>query len=84
MSRRGAKPAPDLGGDASPYREGLFQTGSKEMKRRRISRTKLADRIKTPRASIDRLFTDNDSAVSLQLLERVALPLGRKLKIELA
>ena len=34
--------------------------------------------------SIDRLFADNDSAVSLQLLERAALALGRKLKIELA
>ena len=57
---------------------------AQEMKRRRISRTALAGRMKTPRTSIDRLFSDNDSAVSLQLLERAALALGRKLKIELA
>jgi antitoxin HicB len=57
---------------------------AREMKRRRISRATLAGRMKTPRTSIDRLFADNDSAVSLQLLERAALALGRKLKVELA
>ena len=57
---------------------------TQEMKRRRISRAALAGRMKSPRTSIDRLFADNDSAVSLQLLERAALALGRKLKIELA
>ena len=57
---------------------------SQEMKRLRISRTTLAGRMKTTRPAIDRLFADNDSAVSLQLLERAALALGRKLKIELA
>ncbi len=57
---------------------------TQEMKRRRISRATLAGRMKSPRTSIDRLFSDNDSAVSLQLLERAALALGRKLKIELA
>ncbi len=54
------------------------------MKRLRISRTALAGRMKTPRTSIDRLFADNDSAVSQQLLERAALALGRRLKVELA
>jgi antitoxin HicB len=57
---------------------------AEEMKRRRISRTTLAGRMKAPRTTIDRLFTDNDSTVSLQLLERAALALGRKLKVELA
>ena len=57
---------------------------AQEMKRRRISRSTLAGRMKAPRTSIDRLFADNDSSVSLQLLERAALALGRKLKVELA
>lgn len=57
---------------------------AQEMKRSRISRTTLAGRMKTPRTSIDRLFADNDSTVSLQLLERAALALGRRLKVELA
>ncbi len=55
-----------------------------EMKRRRISRDKLASRMKTDRATLDRLFAQNESSVTLQLLEQAALALGRKLKIELA
>ena len=56
----------------------------REMKRRRISRTTLASRMKTNRATLDRLFAQDESAVTLQLLEQAALALGRKLKIELA
>ena len=56
----------------------------REMKRRKISRAKLASRMKTNRAPLDRLFAQNESAVTLQLLEQAALALGRKLKIELA
>ena len=55
-----------------------------EMKRRKISRTKLASRMKTNRATLDRLFSETDSSVTLQLLEQAALALGRKLKVELA
>lgn len=56
---------------------------AQEMRRRRISRAALAGRMKTARSSVDRLFADNASAVSLELLERAALALGRKLKVEL-
>jgi hypothetical protein len=56
----------------------------REMKRRRITRAKLASRMKTSRNVLNRLFSENDSAVSLQLLEQAALALGRKLKVELA
>lgn len=55
-----------------------------EMKRRRISRAKLASRMKTNRAALDQLFAPDQSSVTLQLLEQAALALGRKLKIELA
>jgi antitoxin HicB len=55
-----------------------------EMKRRRISRAKLASRMKTSRTALDHLFTDDETPVTLQLLERAALALGRKLKVELA
>ena len=58
---------------------------AEEMKRRRISRTTLAGRMKTPRTAIDRLFAGQRIRRSrLQLLERAALALGRKLKVELA
>jgi len=56
----------------------------REMKRRKISRAKLASRMKTSRATLDRLFAQNKSSVTLQLLEQAALALGRKIKIELA
>lgn len=56
----------------------------KEMKRRRISRAKLASRMKTNPSQLDRLFSHDQSSVTLKLLEQVALALGRRLKIELA
>jgi antitoxin HicB len=55
-----------------------------EMKRRRISRTKLASRMKMHPDVLDRLFASDESSVTLQLLEQAALALGRKLKVELA
>ena len=54
----------------------------REMKHRKSSRAKLASRMRTNRATLDRLFSQNDSSVTLQLLEQAALALGRKLKIE--
>jgi hypothetical protein len=56
----------------------------REMKHRKISRGKLASRMKTNRAALDRLFKPNGSSVTLRFLEQAALALGRKLKIELA
>ena len=56
----------------------------REMNRRRISRATLANRMKTKRVTLDRLFSERDSSVTLQLLEQAALALGRRLKIELA
>lgn len=55
-----------------------------EMKRCGISRAKLASRMKTTPAKLDRLFAPDHSPVTLQLLEEAALALGRKLKVELA
>jgi hypothetical protein len=55
-----------------------------EMKLRRISRAKLASRMKTSRTVLDQLFANEETPVTLQLLERAALALGRKLKVELA
>lgn len=56
----------------------------REMKRRRISRAKLASRMKASPAALDRLFAPDQSSVTLKLLEKAALALGRKLKVELA
>jgi len=55
----------------------------REMKRRKISRAKLASRMKTNPATLDRLFSEKESSVTLHLLEKAALALGKKLKVEL-
>ena len=55
-----------------------------EMKRRKISRARLASRMKTSQSAVKNLFADDNSSVTLQLLEQAALALGRKLKVELA
>ena len=57
---------------------------AQEMKRRGMSRAKLASRMKTDRSTLDRLLSQHESSVTLQLLEKAALALGRKLKVELA
>jgi hypothetical protein len=36
------------------------------------------------RATLDRLFAQSESSVTLQLLQQAALALGKKLKVELA
>ena len=56
----------------------------REMRRRKISRAKLAGRMKTSRTTLDRLFAQDQSSVTLQFQEQAALALGRKLKVELA
>jgi hypothetical protein len=56
----------------------------REMKRKRVSRAKLASRMKTTPAALAPLFAPDQSSVTLQLLEQAALALGRKLKVELA
>lgn len=55
----------------------------REMKRRKLSRAKLAKRMKTSPMALRGLFSEDASPVTLQLLEQAALALGRKLKVEL-
>ena len=55
-----------------------------EMKRRKITKTDMAAKMKTSRASLNKLLDPNNGAVTLQTLERAALAVGKKLKIELA
>jgi antitoxin HicB len=55
-----------------------------EMKRKKISRSELAQRMKTDPAVVNSLFAQNGSSISLRLLEEAALALGRKLRVELA
>jgi len=55
-----------------------------EMKRANLSKSALAERMHTSRSALDRLLDPSNVSVTLQTLERAALALGKKLKIEMA
>lgn len=48
-----------------------------------LSKTEMARRMQTSRASLDRLLDPENGSVTLQTLERAALALGRRLHIAL-
>ncbi len=54
-----------------------------EMKRRNMTKTDMALRMNTSRASLNRLLDPSNPSVTLQTLERAALAIGKKLRIEL-
>jgi len=54
-----------------------------EMKRRNMTKTDMAIKMKTSRASLNRLLDPSNPSVTLQTLERAALAIGKRLRIEL-
>jgi predicted glycosyltransferase len=48
-----------------------------------LTKTQLAAKMKTSRAQIDRLLDPDNTAITLESLERLALALGKQLRIEL-
>jgi antitoxin HicB len=54
------------------------------MKEQGLSKTALAGRMKTSRASLERLLDPENASVTLLTLERAARALGMRVKIELA
>jgi len=52
------------------------------MKRRKLTKTEMANRMKTSRASLERLLDPANPSVTLTTLERAAVILGKKLKVE--
>lgn len=57
---------------------------SEMMKKQRLSKTALARRMNTSRASLERLLDPENASVTLLTLERAARALGLRIKIELA
>ena len=55
-----------------------------EMRRRGLTKSEMASRMKTSRPALERLLDPANRSVTLSTLERAAAALGRKLKIELA
>lgn len=56
----------------------VFQI-EREMKRRQLTKT-----AKTSRAGLERLLDSTNTSITLSTLERAALALGKKLRVELA
>lgn len=54
------------------------------MEKGNISKVELAERMKTSRSSLNRLLDPTNVSVTLQTLEKAALAIGKKLKVELA
>ncbi len=54
------------------------------MKKKNLSKTALAKKMGTSRSALDRLLDPANVSITLQSLEKAALALGKKLKIELA
>ena len=57
---------------------------AQEMKRRKLSKSEMASRMKTSRAALERLLDPGNRSVTISTLERAASALGKKLKVELA
>ncbi len=54
------------------------------MKQKHLTKAAMANEMNTSRSALDRLLDPTNAAITLQTLERAALALGKKLKIELA
>lgn len=57
---------------------------AQEMKRRKLTKSEMANRMKTSRPALERLLDPDNPSVTLFTLERAASPVGKKLKVELA
>jgi hypothetical protein len=55
-----------------------------EMKRAKLSKSAMAEKMRTSRTSLDRLLDPTNVSVTLQTLEKAALALSKSLKIELS
>ena len=55
-----------------------------EVERCQLTKSDMAAKMKTSRALLNRLLDPNNVSVTLQTLERAALAIGKKLRIELA
>lgn len=56
---------------------------AQEMKRRRLTKSEMASRMKTSRPALERLLDPANRSVTLATLERAASAVGKKLKVEL-
>ena len=55
-----------------------------EMKAQKLTKTKLAKRMRTSRAALNRLLDENDASLTLTTLASAAAALGKKVNLQLA
>jgi hypothetical protein len=56
---------------------------AEEMKTKRITKQRLADLMRTSRAQVDRVLDPEKGNVTIETLQRAALLLGRRVRLEL-
>ena len=56
----------------------------REMKKKRITRKRLAELMRTSRAQVDRILDPDKGNVTIETLQRAAALVGRHLRVELA
>jgi transcriptional regulator with XRE-family HTH domain len=54
------------------------------MKKKNLTKTEMASRMKTSRAALERLLDPDNASITLITLERAASALGKKLTVQLA
>jgi len=57
---------------------------AEEMKKKNLTETEMASRMKTSRAALERLLDPENASITLITLERAASALGKKLSVQLA
>ncbi|MBM3180783.1 MAG: Fis family transcriptional regulator [Chloroflexi bacterium] len=57
---------------------------AEEMKKKKLTKTEMANRMKTSRAALERLLDPENASITLFTLERAASALGKKLTVQLA
>lgn len=68
---------------AAAIKEVLAQQLAAEMKKKDITKARMAEMMETSRAQIDRLLDPENSSATLETLMRAAKVLGRQLRLEL-
>jgi antitoxin HicB len=68
---------------AAAIKQIIAEQLAEEMKRKGISKTRMAEMMETSRAQVDRLLDPKNSSATLETLMRAAKAVGRELRLEL-
>jgi predicted XRE-type DNA-binding protein len=68
---------------AAAIKEVIAMQIAAEMKRKRITKSRMAEMMRTSRAQVDRLLDPGNGSATLDTLMRAAKAVGRELRLEL-